>query len=398
MKTEQLHSVFSFLNLTHFKIYRTSEALPIEWNEMSRHDVFLQSNYFKALEEASPTNISWFYLGIFKNDALVSIAVLQRVALYLEDIFRNHKDSCYKQKFKHLVSKFIKGNMLVVGNLMHTGQHGIYFEPDKISQAEFLELLYQAIEEVEIIVKKEHHKRIRIIMLKDYFTEDAIHQQHDFFESLKFHTITVQPNMTMNIKSDWTDVQSYLSDLNTKYRQRYKTARKKAGKIVKKELSREDIEQQSDQLYKLYKNVSDNAKINTFILPKGHFLALKRNLQDQFRVFGYYLEGFLIGFYTLILNKDTLETYFLGYDEVHQYSNQLYLNMLYDMLDFGITHRFTSIVYARTAMEIKSSIGAKPYKMNVFLKHTNPLMNGSLKQIFKLMNPKQDWVERQPFK
>ena len=100
----------------------------------------------------------------------------------------------------------------------------------------------------------------------------------------------------------------------------------------------------------------------------------------------------------LIQNKKTLETYFLGYDSEHQYSNQLYLNMLYDMLKFGIENRFKTIIYARTAMEIKSSVGAEAKPMLVYLKHTNAIMNALLKQIFKLMNPSQDWEPRHPFK
>jgi hypothetical protein len=48
-------------------------------------------------------------------------------------------------------------------------------------------------------------------------------------------------------------------------------------------------------------------------------------------------------------------------------------------------------------MEIKSSIGAKPVPMVVYIKHTNSLINAALKQVFKLMNPKQNWQERHPF-
>ena len=386
------------MNLIHFKIYRNSGEFPPDWNALAHHDVFLQSNYFEALEEVSPDNISWFYIGIFKSEKLIGIAVLQRIELYLEDIFRNYKDSCYQQKFKHFVSKFLKGNMLVVGNLMHTGQHGMYFEPNEISQSEFLESIYKAIDKLRIIVKEECNKRIRIVMFKDYFTDDSIHRETQFFNNLNLHKITVQPNMILNIPSEWSDFGMYLSELNKKYRQRYKVARKKSSRIVKKELDLEDIRNESDRLYELYKTVSDTAKINTFILPKSHFFALKAHLKTDFKVFGYYLDDHLIGFYTLIINIDVLETYFLGYDKAHQYLNQLYLNMLYDMLDFGIRNKFKSIVYARTAMEIKSSIGAIPHYMNVYLKHTNLLMNTCLQWIFKLMNPKQDWEERHPFK
>ena len=384
--------------MIHFKIYRTVIELPKEWDALVVHDIFLQSNYLLALENSSPSNISWFYLGVFDGSQLAGVAIIQRVELYLEDIFRNYKDSCYQQKFKHFVSKFLKGNMLVVGNLMHTGQHGIYFDSNILSQKSFLEEVYKGIKELKVTIKKEQNKRIRIVMLKDYFPDNPIHQEREFFEHLKFHMITVQPNMVMAIRPTWTKIEDYLPDLSTKYRQRYKVANKKAGNIVKRELTTEDIELHSNRLYELYKNVSDNAKINTFILPKGHFFALKKQLKANFKVFSYFLNEELIGFYTLILNNEVLETYFLGYDEEHQYSNQLYLNMLYEMAEFGMLKSFKSIVYARTAMEIKSSVGAKPQRMNVYLKHTNGLMNAFLKQIFRLMNPKQDWEERHPFK
>jgi hypothetical protein len=384
--------------LVNFKIYTTAKELPHEWSGQATHDIFLQKSYFNALESVSPKNMSWFYLGVFNGNELVGVAVIQRVELYLEDIFRNYKDACYKQKFKHFVSRFLRGNMLVVGNLMHTGQHGIYFDANAISQSEFLETINSAIDELKVTIKKKYKKRIRIIVFKDYFKDDAIHWEEEFFSVHKVHKVSVQPNMIMDIRPNWNNLDAYLSDMTTKYRQRYKVARKKAGFIIKQELTLFEIEQQSKQLYKLYKTVSDNAKINTFILPKGHFCALKRELDGNFRVFGYYLEDTLIGFYTLILNNSILETYFLGYDESHQYKNQLYLNMLYDMADFAIENKFKSIVYARTAMEIKSSIGAKPRKMQVYLKHTNYAMNLFLKRILKLMNPKQEWDERHPFK
>ena len=386
------------MNLTHFKIYRKSNELPSDWDDFVCHDVFLQSNYLKGLEVASPNNISWFYLGIFNTEQLVGVAIIQRVELYLEDIFRNHKDSCFKQKFKHFISKFLKGNMLVVGNLMHTGQHGIYFDSHKISHEDFLDTIYKSIIELKNFIKSAHKKNIRIIILKDYFADDVIHNETSFFNHLKLHKVKVQPNMIMDIQPNWVDFDTYLSCLNKKYRQRYKVARKKAGRIIKKEMTLEAIQKHSKELYKLYKTVSDNAKINTFILPEVHFCELKNNLKENFNVFGYYLDDTLIGFYTLIRNDTVLETYFLGYDEAHQYPNQMYLNMLYDMVEFAIQNKFSSIVYARTAMEIKSSIGAKPEKMYVYLKHTNPLVNVLLRRIFKLMNPTQDWEERHPFK
>jgi hypothetical protein len=384
--------------LIDFKIFNSFKQLPPEWDGFVAHDIFLQKAYFQGLEQASPKSISLNYVGVFKNEILVGMAIVQRVELYLKNMFRNESDSLFVENFKNTVSKLLKGNLLVAGNLTHTGQHGVYFNVEEISQKEFLLQVYQAILQLKNEIKIKDKKRIRMIMLKDFFYNDSIHQELDFFTNQQIHKVSVQPNMILEVKNNWKHFDNYLTDLNKKYRDRYKTARKKAKNIQKRELDLEEIKENSALLHKLYKNVSDHAKVNTFILPENHFYSFKSHLNENFKVFVYYLDKELIGFYSLILNDKALETYFLGYDSEHQYENQLYLNMLYDMVSYGIENNFSSIVYARTAMAIKSSVGAKPTKMFIYMKHTNWIMNTLLKYIFKLMNPKQNWEERHPFK
>lgn len=398
LKTEVIHFGLFLFELIHYIIYNSFENLPEDWNTLVLHDIFLQTTYLQALEEAAPQNIQLFYIGVFEDDAIVGVAIIQRVQLYLKNIFRNTQVSCIKTFFKDLVSKFLKGNILVVGNLTHTGQHGIFFKKDIVSQLQFVEMINTALKDIKERIKVNQKKTIRAIMYKDYFKDDPIHDLKEVFDFNKLHQVSVQPNMILSIKPEWLKFDDYVASLNKKYRDRYKRARKKLNSIKSVELSLIEIKNLAPELYQFYMNVSNNAKFNTFLLPENHFYSLKLQLQENFKVYGYFLKDKLVGFYTLILNNNDLETYFLGYDETHQYPNQLYLNMLYDMLKFGIENKFSSVVYARTAMEIKSSVGAEAKPMLVYLKHTNPFLNAILKQIFKLMNPSQDWVERHPFK
>ncbi len=380
-----------------YQIYQSYKNLPENWNCLVAHDIFLQSDYLRALEEASPENIQLFYVGVFNEEDLIGVAIIQRVQLYLKDMFRKTKVSCLKEWIQDAVSKILKGNILVVGNLTHTGQHGLFFQDEKISQSAFLNVTFDALTEIKQQIRENQNKKIRAIMLKDYFLDDAIHEENTFFNSHKLYKVSMQPNMVMSVRQDWQFVDDYTTSLTRKYRTRYKRALKKLGAIKSVELDLESIQNNSKRLHELYLNVSNNAKFNTFLLPENHFYSLKLQLKDNFKVFGYYLNDKLVGFYTLILNNKNLETYFLGYDTEHQYPNQLYLNMLYDMIRFAIENKFSSIIYARTAMEIKSSVGAKPEAMAVYMKHTNGFINAILKQVFSLMNPKQDWEERHPF-
>ncbi len=385
--------------MIHFKTYNNANELPDTWDNLGQNDIFLKTPFLKALEKSSPHNISSFYVMIYASETLVGIAIIQRVEMYIDNVFRKTSNNILKQIGKILVSKIVKGNALVVGNLMHTGQHSLFFLEQQISQLDFLNQIQKALNIITIEIKKEFNKKIRIIVFKDYFESDSIHFQSHFFNQNKLHKLQAQPNMIFQIKGSWQHKEDYIAEFTKKYRRRYTTARKKFNGIILKELNLDDIKTNNDILYQLYENVSENARVNSFKLDIHHFYSLKENLKENFKVFAYFLNNKIIGFYTLILNENHLETYFLGYHKDYQHQYQLYLNMLFDMACFGIENNFKTVIYARTAMEIKSSIGAKPKVMHIYLKHTNQFIaNTVLKLIVKYMNPMRTWEERHPFK
>lgn len=385
--------------MTHFKLYHSTTDLPKSWDTLPIQDAFLKTSFLRALEASSPANISTYFLGVFNSEDLVGIAIIQRVEMYLDDVFRETSNPFFKRCGKILISKIVKGNALIVGNLMHTGQHGLYFNSENISQDVFLEQVSQGLKVLTKTIKEQFGKKIRIIAFKDYFENDSFHSSKSFFRKEKLFKAQVQPNMVFEVKKDWSSAEVYIADFNKKYKRRYKTARKKSESITCKEFSLEDINGFSDEIYTLYENVSDNAGVNSFKLDKNHFYQLKNELKNNFKIYGYFLEEQLIGFYSIIKNFDKLETYFLGYNQDLQHQHQMYLNMLFDMASFGIAHQFKQVVFARTAMEIKSSIGAKPYNMYIYLKHTNNIIaNTILKLVVKYANPVRDWDERHPFR
>jgi predicted N-acyltransferase len=204
--------------------------------------------------------------------------------------------------------------------------------------------------------------------------------------------------MVFEIHKDWASEQDYINALSKKYRDQYKRARKKADGIVKQKMSLADIKKYEDVIYDLYFHVAKNAPFNTFFLARNHFSFFKEIMKDDFLFYGYFLEEKLIGFNTLIKNGNAMDTYFLGYDETIQREKMLYLNMLYDMIAYSINHGFNEVVFARTALEIKSSVGAKPVKMYGLITHSNTLINHNIGRLFNYLEPKTDWQERNPFK
>ncbi|MEM5565667.1 GNAT family N-acetyltransferase [Psychroserpens sp. AS72] len=391
--------------MIHHKLYNSVNDLPESWDALPVDDLFLKTPFLRALETSSPSNISTYFLGVFsstssadRSEILVGIAIIQRVELYVNDVFRETSNPIFKRFGKVLITKIVKGNALIVGNLMHTGQHGLYYNSEYLTQDVFLDTISEGLKTLSKQIKTTHNKKIRIIAFKDYFEDDAIHGSEAYFRREQLYKAQVQPNMIFDVKTEWKTPQDYVSSFNKKYRSRYRTALKKSNTIERKELFLDDVHSLSDQLYKLYENVSDNAGVNSFKLYKNHFYNLKFELKDDFKLFGYFIDNVLVGFYSLILNYDKLETYFLGYNQKLQHQHQMYLNMLFDMASFGIEHQYKKVIFARTAMEIKSSIGAKPHNMYLYLKHTNNVIaNTVLKLVVKYANPIRDWDERHPF-
>ncbi len=381
-----------------YKIYTTVKEVPESWDNLPTQDIFLKTSFLTSLEQSCPINITPYYIGFFKLEKLVGIAVMQRVELYADDVFRKTEDNALIKGTKKIISKIIKGNVLVLGNLMHTGQHGTFFLKEELSFREYLNIVYKALNELKKNIKTKHNKKIRIIAFKDYFEADEMHKNVSFFKTNKLYKVKVQPNMLFDIPDNWNNTDEYISAFTKKYKRRFQTAKKKKGNIQHKELSLKAVGEFQQELFNLYKNVSDNARVNSFVLEPSHFFQLKKELQDKFKIFGYFLEDELIGFYTIILNGKQLETYFLGYNKEFQFKHQIYLNMLFDMAFYAIDNKLRTVVYARTAMEIKSSVGAEAKTMYLYMKHTNAIINLVLKYIVKFMNPKQDWQERHPFK
>lgn len=377
------------------QIYETNAQLPDNWEELGCKNIFLSKEYFEILDKSAPKNMTCHYIGLFKNKELVGIGISQFLDLNNLESFGN-RDRCMKTTARKFILKNFASHVLLIGNNMLTGQNSFIFS-DSISHAEGIKALKRA--SIDLQHKfKSIGKKVHITTFKDYTNEDISKFGIDSDLFKNNYKYSIQPNMVFSIPPEWKSEQDYIDSLLKKYRDQYKRARKKAEGIEKRKLHLEDIIAHEETIYDLYYHVAKNAPFNTFFLTKNHFRVFKEVLQDKFLFYGYFLNGKLIGFNTLIKNGDTIDTYFLGYDDTIQKEKMLYLNMLYDMIAYSINKGFKKIVFARTALEIKSSVGAKPLEMFGFAKHSSKAADLIFEKAFNSLEPKVAWQERNPFK
>ncbi len=373
-------------------IYISTKNIPDSWDVAVFENVFLSKKYLSVLEDSCPENMKCVFVSFCENEKIIGVAVFQLINISNLQSFGVNK-SCLKAKLRDFVFKNFANHVLFLGNNMLTGQNA-YFLPSGFSEHLTGFLLKKAIVDVENFYKKNNLK-IHIQVIKDFDLKTVLGLKPMFTDYFKFE---IQPNMVFKIRPDWKTEADYVASFVKKYRDQYKRARKKADGIEKRKFSLDEIVLFREKINQLYLIVTKNAPFNTFYLHENHFVSLKKHLAHDFLFYAYFIDGEMIGFNTLIKNNQTIETYFLGYDDDFQRDKMLYLNMLYDMIAFSINKGFHEVVFARTALEIKSSVGALPLNMYGFIKHNNKIINYLLPKIFKYFEPEVSWMERNPFK
>ncbi|SMP16678.1 8-amino-7-oxononanoate synthase [Chryseobacterium profundimaris] len=372
----------------HLKIYKSDKDFPDSWSlTIGKYNVMLSEEYFRALYTSLPSNMECFMVGIFKKNELVGGALFQ----YIDFIgYRKSVRDGSGWDLKSCFSEMFVKDVMILGNNMLTGQNGFYFDFSKVPGEDILMLLHQAVDKLQSEIRK-----TSLIIFKDYQKDFAEQFKGKEFES--YFRFSVQPNMKLKIRDSWKIFDEYVNDFSKKYRSRVRTAKKKLHGIEKRELNLDGVKKYQNEMNLLYHNVADNASFNTFFLAENHFEEMKECLAEKFKIFGYFSGGKLVGFYTLLINNNDLDTYFLGYHKELQKEKQIYLNMLLDMVEFGINHQFKRIIFGRTALEIKSTIGAEPTEIFGLIKHNNFLINPFMKFLFPFISPKTDWIQRRPF-
>jgi len=371
-----------------YQLFTQSHQLPVGWDKIAQANIFLSKNYLEVLETASPSNENFQYIGIFDQEEIIGIALAQFIDLsHLESY--GERDKKLKTWVRNYLFSRFSSKLLFIGNNMLSGQNAFIAKEGAIV-SEILKTLKNAVAELN------QNFTIHLTSFKDFMPKDLIHfDPAAFKKDLKFSS---QPNMIFDINPAWNHEEDYVNALTKKYRDQYKRSRNKAFGIQKRKLSLVEILDQQAMIHDLYLHVAVNAPFNTFYLPENHFYVLKEKLKDDFMFYGYFIDEKLIGFNTLIKNGRSLDTYFLGYDEKIQKEKMLYLNMLYDMIACGISLKFKNIIFGRTALEIKSSVGATDTPMYGFMRHGQPLINHFLGSIFNYLEPISSWKKRSPFK
>ncbi|OAV42638.1 hypothetical protein A3850_015440 [Lewinella sp. 4G2] len=216
-----------------------------------------------------------------------------------------------------------------------------------------------------------------------------------------FYAMPVDPVMELQIDSTWSSMDDYCQDITSKYRTRYRRARKKFVGLTRRGLTATEVNSRSSLIFELYRETTAGAAYNAANLQADYFGWLASRNQErtgQSGFTGYFYANELIAFTSTIPNGPVLHAHYLGMKEAYKQRYHLYHNILFDLLETAITGKFETLDYGRTALEIKSSVGAVPVDYTCLCKAKSPVLNWMIPFFTPAVYTQPIWQARSPYK
>jgi hypothetical protein len=213
------------------------------------------------------------------------------------------------------------------------------------------------------------HTHVIGTVIKDILPDN----EPDAMSMERFYPLSLLPNMIVPNVDRWDTFDAYLAAMKGKYRRRITSVLKKGANIVRRSLTYKEIEKNREMIYDLSLQVHTRANFRIITLNPRVFEEWKKALGEKFVLDAYYLGETMIGFTTRFIGENIIEGYTHGIDYAYNKEYELYQNMLLDDIKVGIEHRVKAILYGRTSVAMKSSVGAVPQEMTLYARSQIPL-------------------------
>jgi len=389
-----------FCNTAHNSDFFSSiDEIPQQvWESLAcTSNIYFHPNYLSALAKNHP-EIQFSYIVLY-NDVkeAIGFSTIQIVDFKMdsvqdESLFSLEGIKCFARKIG-LFSDEKPLKILTCGNIFVSGEHGVFIKKNEDKQKVVQQLAKSVVHFIQS--DKMLKKEVKAFLLKD-FKDDSLIVSDELLEA-NYHSFSVEPNMVMQIDADWNDFVDYLAAMRTKFRVKAKKAIELSENLEEVIIDTSNFDSYKNDIAELYYNVSSVANFNLARFNIETFLSLKESLKEDFVLKGYFLEGKMVGFLSGLINQNNLDAHFVGLDYDNNRKHAIYQRILYDYIRLAIDRKLTQINFGRTASEIKSSVGAVPQDLTIYVRHKNNIPNTLLSHFIKRIQP-TPFAQKFPFK
>lgn len=356
------------------------------WNDLGcENNLYLNRGFLKSIEKNHST-IDFKYMVLIDNDSKPkAFASIQIIDFHLDAIQNNLE--LFVRKIKnigrklHIIPNKKPLQLVICGNTFVSGEHGLFIKPNEDKKA----IIKEIAKAILTYVNSDKKLKIDAFLLKDFINESLFIT--DELKDYNYHPFSVEPNMILHLNENWQNFDDYLAAMKTKFRVKARKALELSTKLKIENVTSENIEILLPKMTELYQKVATNASFNLADFNLETYKDFKQKLGENYILKTYWLENKIVGFMSGIINKNSLDAHFVGIDYQLNRKYAIYQKMLYDYINIAINKNLEVINFGRTASEIKSSIGAEPQDLTMYLRHKKSITNKILKVFLQRVQP-----------
>lgn len=390
--------------MTHDLFHTKSKLKTLQFNSLAdvnsahwgqvvgENNVYLSVPYLSALEDALKENIEFRYTMFYSNKSPVAVSYVQIMHYKDNDIDLDSGFCHIGDKLRSKLIDTIDARVLICGNVFACGENGFAFTSEIEPKEAFIALAKCM---RQMAKEKESNGQISFGLLKEFWPTSL--KDSDTLEESNFRGFEIDVNMVLNVSPKWESFDDYLNAMSTKFRTKAKGVMKKSARLKVETFELQQIIDRQERIEELYLAVLNNAEFKFGELNAKAFINFKQNLKDRFVFRGYFLKGKLIGFITAFICDDKADANYIGLDYEFNKEYAVYQRMLYDLVDLAIHEKLVELRLGRTAETLKSSVGAEPVNMKLYIRHRNSFSNSLIGPLVSSISP-SEFELRPPFK
>ncbi len=384
------------------EVFNSVREMPAnDWQTINGENVIFTSfSYLSALEQSNPSGMQFRYVIVYDSKMPVATLCFQLLDVANKDLdgVLNLKDKGWLlQNLNKSINRLLfkcqtgKVNFLICcGSFFVSGEYGI-----NVINRDALPAVIQLLPEVrQKITDTISNASVCGWMVKDFYNNTKVDQpllEDDFFE------LPMDPEMILYIREQWHSFEEYLASLTTKYRVKANSVIRKIEDVDVVALNAAEVLKYGDELIRLYLNIQQKATVQMARVNILYFEKLLTIMPEKFYVKVFFKESKVIAFYCGFHHAGHHEAHFIGIDYSLNKTHSLYQNILYRFIEEAISQRSSNLYYGRTAMEIKSTTGAKAYPLHAYFNLSNTVLNKMVKPVVRRFTP-EEWIARNPFR
>ncbi|KGL62136.1 peptidogalycan biosysnthesis protein [Polaribacter sp. Hel1_85] len=377
------------------QFFSSIDEIPSQiWEDLScTKNIYFHPSFLKSIEKNHPEITFSYIVLVDETNKPTAFASLKMIEFELNSIKNDFEFLKNIGRKLHVFPDKKPLKLLICGNTFVSGEHGVFIKENQDKKAIVKELA----ESINHFVNsdKKLKKQIDAFLIKDFAKESLFIT--DELKDFKYHPFLVEPNMQLQLQENWQSIDDYLASMKTKFRVKARKAYKQSVNLSIEDVSLKNIDQKLPEMTALYEKVASKADFNLGNFNLETYKSLKKKLGDNYILKTYWLDGKIVGFMSGVINKNSLDAHFVGIDYQLNREHAIYQRMLYDYIEIAINKKLKTINFGRTASEIKSSVGAVPQDLTMYLRHKKTITNKILKLFLQRVQP-TPFQQKFPFK